>query len=89
VAGETDLVSLLLEQEFRNHAMPPVAVLALSLFDNGMDVLHAEVFIRKFLVTIQTLLAGKPSLRVRSLSSSQCCLARCGGRFGARVQQQS
>lgn len=71
VAGETDLVSFLLEQELRNHTMPQVAVLALSLLDHGVDILHAHVFVHKFLVAVKTFPSGKPRLPLRCRRGSQ------------------
>lgn len=64
--------------------MSQVAVLALSLLDNSMDVLHSKVFVYKFLVAIETFLADESSFSAWSWPTSQC-FTGCGGRFGTCI----
>ena len=62
VAGIADLIPLLLHQEFRNHSVPEMTALTFLFLDDGMDTLHPEVLVSKFLVAIEAILARKPSL---------------------------
>ena len=70
MAGIADLIPLFLQEEFWNHPMPEVTVLAFLLFDNGVDTLHSEVLIRKFLVAVEAILPRKPPFATRGLCSS-------------------
>ena len=72
MAAITELVPILLENEFGHNPVPNVALLTLSLVDHRVDVAHREVFFDKFLVTVETLL----SLELPLLGVGRRCKAQ-------------
>jgi hypothetical protein len=63
VTRKTKLVPYFFEEQFRDHAMPQMALIALLVLHGSMDALHAEVLIRKFRMAVETVLSRKPLLR--------------------------
>jgi hypothetical protein len=86
MAGITDLIPLFLQQEFGNHAMPEVTVLAFLFLNDGVDILHPKIFICEFLVAFEAILAREPRLSTGRPSASQG-LPGSGGRLRTGVQQ--
>jgi hypothetical protein len=64
--------------------MPEVAVLAFLFLNDGVDILHPKVFVRKFLMAIEAILAREPCLSTGHPSASQGPLSWC---FSAGIQQ--
>ncbi len=57
VAIEAQVVAVLFQDEFGHDAMPQMAILALFLLDDRMNILHAEVFFSELRVAVETILA--------------------------------
>jgi hypothetical protein len=71
VAGIAHLIPLLFQYKPWNYSVPEVAFLAFFLLDSRMYTFHFEVFIGECLVTIQTILAHKPTPFRRGCTGSE------------------
>ena len=61
---KAELVPLLFQEEFRDDAVPQMAIFAFLLFDRRMGILHPHVLVFELLVAVKALLAGKFLCRV-------------------------
>ena len=82
VAWVANFISLFLQKHLGDQTVPEVAVFTFLLLDDRVDILHPQILIRKLLVAIETILAGK--FLPRSWGASQ--RPRCRSR-GTGVQQ--
>jgi hypothetical protein len=73
MAGITELVPVLLENEFGHNPVPNVALLTLSLLDHCVDVAHRKILFDELLVTVEALL----SLELPLLGVGRRCKAQC------------
>lgn len=72
VAGVAKLVPFLLQEELTDDPVAEMAVLTLSVFHAGMDVLHREILVRELLVAVEAFLALEfPLLRERRRCKAQ------------------
>lgn len=61
MAVQADFVALFLEQQLGNPSVAEMAVFAFFLLDDRMEVFHGKKLCFKFLVAVQTVLAGQLS----------------------------
>jgi hypothetical protein len=72
VAFMTDLVSLFLEEELRHDPVPKVAILTFPILHDLVHVLHREILLDEFLMTVQALLSLEfPLFRIRRIRGEE------------------
>jgi hypothetical protein len=72
MAAITELVPVLLENEFGHNPVSNVALFTFSVVDHGVNVAHRKIFFDKFLVTVEALL----SLELPLLGIGRRCKAQ-------------
>lgn len=70
VTSIAEVVSFLFQDQFRDDAVPQVAVLAFLLLDHGMHVFHREVLALELGVAVKTVFPREFSLRQRGVAGN-------------------